>query len=172
MYIGVKTIVFLYYLIAFLCKMDQIKQLNLFYSISFHLLMLFLEFFFTSINYIGIYLNDVKVNNQKAHIYDNEEKTFVDRSWKNIQVGQIIKVNKDEVVPADIIILEAMDHKHQCYVDNSSINGNFDMFTIKKACNDTHAPSMKVIKFSEYVKKGHKISVISLFCFQKMKKRP
>ena len=146
------VVVFLYYLIAYLCEMERIDQLDLLFSVSFHLLMFVIEFFSTTINYIAIYLNDLKVNNQKAHVYDNEERNFIDTPWKKIQVGQIIKVNKDEVVPADIIILEAMDHKHQCYLDNSSISGNFDKFAIRKACNDTHAPSMKVIKFSEYVK--------------------
>ena len=145
-------VVLLYYLTSFLCEQKKIKELDLLFSVSFHLLILFIEILFTSVNYIRIYVNDLKVNNQTAHIYDADKRMFIDRPWKEIKVGQIIKVNKDEVVPADIIILEAMDHKHQCYVDNSSINGNFDMFTIKKACSDTHAATMKIIKFVEYVK--------------------
>ena len=144
--------VLLYYLISFLFSQKEIQKLNLLYSVSFHLLILFVEVISTSINYFRIYINDLKVNNQTAHIFDIDQRSFVDFPWKEIKVGQIIKINKDEVVPADIIVLEAMDHKHQCYVDNSSINGNFDMFTTKKACNDTHAPTMKVIKFIEYVK--------------------
>ena len=145
-------VVLLYYLTAFLCAKKNIEKIELLYSVSFHLFIIFVEIISTSINYIRIYINDLKVNNQTCHLFDPDQRTFVDKCWKEIKVGQIIKVNKDEVVPADIIVLEAMDHKHQCYVDNSSINGNFDMFTTKKACNDTHAPTMKVIKFIEYVK--------------------
>ena len=144
--------VLLFYLIAFLIDRNKFKDLNIFYSVVFHLFILFIEIFYTSISYISIYINDYKVNNQIAHIYDNGHKKFVDLTWKEIKVGQIIKVLKDEIVPADIILLESMDHKHQCYLDNSSINGNFDQFTIKKACNDTHAPTVKVMKFAEYVK--------------------
>jgi len=55
-------------------------------------------------------------------------------------------------VPADMIILETMDSNHQCYVDISSINGVFDQFSIKKACTDTQTPSLKSVKFTEYVK--------------------
>ena len=145
-------VVFIYYLIAFLSDQHNLKDLNLFFSISFHLFILVVEIFLSTIDYISIYINDYKVNNQIAHIYDNEQRKFIDTTWKEIKVGQIIKILKDEVVPADIILLESMDHKHQCYLDNSSINGNFDMFTIKKACNDTTAPNMKVMKFIEYVK--------------------
>ena len=142
----------IYFLISFLLKKGTLNNLNLLYSISFHLIIFVIEIFLSTFDYISIYINDYKVNNQIAHIYDIETRKFVDTTWKRIKVGQIIKVLKDEVVPADIVLLESMDHKHQCYLDNSSINGNFDNFKIKKACNDTHAPNMKVIKFSEYVK--------------------
>ncbi len=45
-----------------------------------------------------------------------------------------------------------MDSNHLCYVDVSAITGIFDKFLIKKACSDTQTPTIKQIKFSEYVK--------------------
>lgn len=51
-----------------------------------------------------------------------------------------------------MILLETMDSNHLCYVDVSAITGIFDKFLIKKACSDTQTPTMKQIKFSEYVK--------------------
>jgi len=45
-----------------------------------------------------------------------------------------------------------MDSNHICYVDVSAITGIFDKFLIKKACTDTQTPTIKQIKFSEYVK--------------------
>lgn len=45
-----------------------------------------------------------------------------------------------------------MDSNHLCYVDVSAITGIFDKFLIKKACTDTQTPTIKQIKFSEYVK--------------------
>ena len=142
----------LYYLISFLFDMDNLSDLNLFYSISFHLFIFLGEILFTTIEYISIYINDNKVNNQIALIYNYEKKKFEKSTWKEIKVGHIIKVKKNEVVPADIILLESSDNKHQCYLDNSSINGNYDMFKIKKACNDTQLPDVQVMKMSEYVK--------------------
>jgi magnesium-transporting ATPase (P-type) len=76
----------------------------------------------------------------------------VTTAWIDIRVGHIIRVNQNEIVPADMIILETMDSKHQCYVDVSAINGVFDRFITKKACSDTQIPEMKTIKFNEYVK--------------------
>ena len=127
-------VIFLFYLIAYLIEMKAITQLKLFYSISFHISTLIIQFFVICIEYIRIYMNDLKINNQKARIYDTESRKFVEDSWKNIKVGNIICVKKDEVVPADIIILEALDHNHQCYLDYSSVNGIFDSFVTKRAC--------------------------------------
>lgn len=45
-----------------------------------------------------------------------------------------------------------MDSNHLCYVDVSAITGIFDKFLTKKACSDTQTPTIKQIKFSEYVK--------------------
>ena len=59
----------------------------------------------------------------------------------------------DEIVPADIILLEALHASHQCNVDESSITGVFDKFRFKKACVDTRSPTIKSIHFNEYVKK-------------------
>ena len=145
-------VIFLFYLIAYLIEMKAITQLKLFYSISFHISTLIIQFFVICIEYIRIYMNDLKINNQKARIYDTESRKFVEDSWKNIKVGNIICVKKDEVVPADIIILEALDHNHQCYLDYSSVNGIFDSFVTKRACQDTHAPVMKKILLGEYMK--------------------
>ena len=140
-----------YYLLSFLFDMDNLGNLNLFFGISFHLFFLIVQILLATIDYISIYLNDNKVNNQIAHIYDKTKRKFIDSTWKEIKVGHIIKIFQNEVVPADIILLESMDSKHQCYLDISSINGNFDMFKIKKACNDTKSSNLKTIQFVEFV---------------------
>ena len=144
--------IFIFYLLAFLAEMKAISHLKLFYSISFHICILVVEFLVICIEYIKIFMNDLKINNQKTRIYDSESRKFIEKSWKNIKVGNIICVKKDEVVPADMIILEALDHNHQCYLDNSSVNGIFDSFVMKRACSDTHAPVMKKILLGEYMK--------------------
>ena len=140
------------YLIVYLIEMDSISHLNLTYSISFHLCIIFIEIIVTTVEYIKIYLNDLKINNQRALKYDLEERKFINDKWQNLNVGNIIKVNKNEVVPADMIILDSQNHNHECFCDYSSINGNFDNFDLKKACNDTKSPGIKQIKLNEYIK--------------------
>ena len=39
----------------------------------------------------------------------------------------------DEIVPADMILLEVVHPNHECNVDESSITGVYDKFKFKKA---------------------------------------
>lgn len=95
---------------------------------------------------------DHETNSQKTQVYDCNIKNFINVLWKDLKVGHIIKVERDEIVPADIIVLEAMDQNHICYVDESSLTGVFDRFVIKKACNDTRSPVMKQVNVNDYIK--------------------
>ena len=148
----VLIVVLVFYLIAYIATPKEIEHLNVYSTITFHIFIMIIEILFYIYRYIEMYLHDQQINNQPSKVYDTESRSFKDSKWKDICVGNIVKVNKNEVAPADMIILEAMDHSHQCYVDYSSVNGVFDSFAVKKACSDTHAPSMRTIKFSEYVK--------------------
>ena len=99
------------------------------------------------------YENDKNTNNQPAQIYDWVNKAFITTTWSEIRVGHIIKVKSDEIVPADIVLLEVVHTNHYCNVDESSITGVFDKFKFKKACTDTTSPAIKYVNFNEYVKK-------------------
>lgn len=43
--------------------------------------------------------------------------------WKNLNVGDIVRVNKNEVVPADILIFKSSHHKGFCYLQTSNLDG-------------------------------------------------
>lgn len=95
---------------------------------------------------------DFDTNSQLAYVYDIVKKDFITVKWKDLKVGHIIKVYRDDIVPADIVILEAMDPNHLCYVDESSLTGVFDRYVVKKACSDTRSPNMKQVTIYEYIK--------------------
>lgn len=140
------------YLIAFLVIGKPISSLDIYFVFIPQISLIVLEIIFEMIEYFKIIINDNQTNSQIAHIYDADQKSFISTSWKNIRVGQVIKVNKEEIVPADILILETLDSNHLCYIDESSITGVFDAFKIKTACIDTQTPVMKPIKINEYLK--------------------
>lgn len=140
------------YTISFLIIGNTISKLNIYWVFLPQLFLMFLEIIYETINYLKIVLNDRKTNSQITYVYNNDIKSFVSTHWKDIRVGHIIRLNKDEIVPADIICLESLDTSHLCYVDESSITGVFDCFKLKRACVDTQTPVTKPIKINEYIK--------------------
>lgn len=57
--------------------------------------------------------------------------------WKDLDVGDIIYLQKDEVCPADIVILdtsEIYEREAICYVDSAALDGNIT-FAKKNASN-------------------------------------
>ncbi|KAI5332197.1 hypothetical protein L3X38_022326 [Prunus dulcis] len=52
------------------------------------------------------FLQDLNVNSRtvKAHVGDGK---FIDRSWKQLSVGDVVKVNKNEYFPSDLLLLSS-----------------------------------------------------------------
>ena len=62
-------------------------------------------------------------NNSKAEQYSNNHKTFDDVSWKDLAVGKIIKIQKNDIIPADVLILRSSASNGFCYLQTSSLDG-------------------------------------------------
>lgn len=140
------------YLISTIALGKKFFNLRIYYVFSVQILLIILCLFKEIINILKVDYNDSIINNQFTYIYDPDLKGFITMKWKDVRVGNIIKINKDNICPADIVILETLDSNHNCYVDESSITGIYDNFKIKTACKDTQTPIMKPIKINEYIK--------------------
>lgn len=69
--------------------------------------------------------SDNEENNRKALIRKNG--AWIEILWKEIRVGDIIKVTKDEKFPADIIFLSCSDDKGICYVETKNLDGETNL---------------------------------------------
>ena len=68
------------------------------------------------------YNSDKKVNNQQVDIL-KEGETSVKTTSSKLKVGNIIKMNNGQMVPADCIVLSTQDHLGQCYISTSNLDG-------------------------------------------------
>ena len=66
---------------------------------------------------------DKKINFQKILVFDRKEKKLDQKFWKDVKVGEIVKVMKDESFPADILLLSTSYQDGQCYVETSNLDG-------------------------------------------------
>jgi len=89
---------------------------------------------------------------------DNEEKDMIKITWKDVEVGNILKLERDDIVPADMIILdsnEIRDREAICLIDSYAVDGKVD-YVKKKASNLTKIPNRlnpQKNKFSQYKNK-------------------
>lgn len=78
--------------------------------------------------------SDKELNNSTVEIYIDGE--FVKRRWIDIKVGDIIKVNSEEAIPADLIIISSSEPEGLCYIETANLDGETNL-KIKQSRHET-----------------------------------
>ncbi|CAD8160132.1 unnamed protein product [Paramecium pentaurelia] len=86
---------------------------------------------------IFIFISMIKdfVEDNQKHKSDNDEnnrKTYLIRAneapkeviWSQLRIGDLIKVQKDEQIPADILIIQTSDKKGNVFIDTKNLDGD------------------------------------------------
>lgn len=59
--------------------------------------------------------------------YFRKEKKYVDRCWKDVTVGDFIRLSCNEVIPADMVLLFSTDPDGICHIETSSLDGESNL---------------------------------------------
>lgn len=66
------------------------------------------------------YKSDKETNSTPVLIYDER---FTKKTFKDVQVGDVIMIEKDEVFPADLILLTACNENGVAFIETSTLDG-------------------------------------------------
>ncbi|WVZ18018.1 hypothetical protein V8G54_005340 [Vigna mungo] len=78
---------------------------------------------------------DIDMNNRKVKMHHGDG-VFDYSKWKDLKVGDIVKVEKDEFFPADLILLSSSYDDAICYVETMNLDGETNL-KVKQALEET-----------------------------------
>ncbi|EMD33044.1 aminophospholipid-transporting P-type ATPase [Gelatoporia subvermispora B] len=79
--------------------------------------------------------SDTELNARKAKIL-GLDGTFSEKRWRDIQVGDVVRLESNDFIPADLILLSSSEPEGFCYIETSNLDGETNL-KIKQASPQT-----------------------------------
>ena len=69
--------------------------------------------------------SDKKENNSKT--MKLTQHGFDQVNWKDLYIGDIVKIAKDELVPADVLVIHSSEEKNNCFIETKNLDGETNL---------------------------------------------
>ncbi|KAI8981510.1 hypothetical protein BDB01DRAFT_794396 [Pilobolus umbonatus] len=82
----------------------------------------------------GVHKSDKDLNARKCKILEGSE--FVEKHWRELKVGDLVRIENGEFFPADLILFSSSEPEGLCYIETSNLDGEVNL-KIKQALSVT-----------------------------------